>query len=145
MDRLGALLDLATEYPLPALVAILIIVSGTVHLAGIFIALLTLFVEHLTHQLVGFKKLLRRFQRALIGLLGILGLRAKRQPTRKQAQVPAATQRTAASVVRRIRLRFPQASKFTGRQRKTRPLLAELGSRVSPLSTAGRVSREASE
>jgi len=67
-----ALLELAWDHPVPVLVTVLIVLSGAVHVTVIVIELLTLFVKHLTGQLIEGRTALRHLHAALIRLRAIL-------------------------------------------------------------------------
>lgn len=62
------LLDLAWNHPVPALVTLLVVLSGVVHVTIIVIELLTLFVKHLTGQLIEGRTALQHLQAALVRL-----------------------------------------------------------------------------
>lgn len=112
-----ALLELAWNQPVPVLVTLLVVVSGVVHVTVIAVELLTLFVEHLTGQLIGGRTAVRHLHAALVRLRGIF---RREQPLPREPPQP---QSTATKIfINRLRHHAPRRS--PGRMRAASPFPA---------------------
>lgn len=114
-----ALLELAWDQPVPVLVTLLVVLSGIVHVTVIAVELLTLFVEHLTGQLIGGRTALRHLHAALIRLRGIF---RREQPLPLPREPPQPQSTATTTFINRLRHHAPRRSQ--GRMRAASPFPA---------------------